>query len=138
MSSASLQQKVKSDAGRMLKVIAAHRVAMETQGVPTVSVARNGLRVAFYDKDSYRQAIERACEKAFPIPLDASAADVERWKKKYFWAPNRLRHTAGTEIRKKFGIEQAQAVLGHARLNTTQIYAEKNLERAVQVIKEVG
>lgn len=91
-----------------------------------------------YSKDSYAKAINRACEKTFPIPKELSEVEIKRWKKKYFWAPNRIRHSAGTSIRKKFGLEQAQAVLGHARVNTTQIYAEKNFEGAAQVIKEVG
>ena len=91
-----------------------------------------------YCKDSYGKAVKRACEKAFPIPDGLSDADIKRWKQKYFWAPNRIRHTAGTEIRKKFGLEPAQAVLGHSRANTTQIYAEKNMQKAIEVIQEIG
>ena len=54
------------------------------------------------------------------------------------WSPNQLRHTAGTEIRKKFGLEAAQVVLGHSRADVTQIYAEQNLEKAAKIIAEVG
>lgn len=91
-----------------------------------------------YTKDSYGKAIKRACRKAFPIPSDASADEISRWKRKYFWAPNRVRHTAGTEIRREFGLETAQAVLGHARVNTTQIYAERNLGKAIEVNRKIG
>ena len=42
---------------------------------------------------------------------------------------NRLRHTAGTEVRKAFGLEAAQCVLGHSRADVTQIYAERDLQR---------
>ncbi|HUT10977.1 MAG TPA: site-specific integrase, partial [Thermoguttaceae bacterium] len=49
-----------------------------------------------YTRDSYRRAIHRACTEA----------EVEQW------SPNRLRHSAGTEIRKRFGLEAAQVTLG--------------------------
>jgi integrase len=75
-----------------------------------------------YDVASYRRAIERACKKA----------EVERW------TPHRLRHTAATEIRKEFGLEAAQVILGHSRADVTQIYAETSLEKAAEVAKLVG
>lgn len=75
-----------------------------------------------YTPDSYRRAIARACVLA-GIPV---------------WGPNRLRHTAATEIRKRFGLDAAQAALGHSKANITQVYAELNLEKAVEVAKEIG
>jgi len=75
-----------------------------------------------YVTDSYRRAIHRVCKKQ----------GIERW------APNRLRHTSATEIRKRYGIEAAQVVCGHETAEVTQIYAERNLELAKQVAREVG
>jgi integrase len=75
-----------------------------------------------YTTNTYRQAIHRACDKA----------GVERW------APNRLRHAAGTEIRRLFGLEASQVVLGHASADVTQIYAERDAELARRVAREVG
>lgn len=75
-----------------------------------------------YVTDSYRRAIHRVCKKH----------DIEKW------APNRLRHTAATEIRRRFGIEAAQVICGHERADVTQIYAERNLALATRVAKEVG
>lgn len=75
-----------------------------------------------YDVPSYRQAIHRACDKA----------GIERW------SPNRLRHSAATEIRSRFGLEAAQVVLGHASADTSQIYAERDLRLAARVAREVG
>jgi site-specific recombinase XerD len=43
------------------------------------------------------------------------------------WIPNRLRHTAGTKIRHKFGLEAAQVMPGHRQAAVTQIYAERGL-----------
>ena len=75
-----------------------------------------------YTVGTYRQAIHRACDKA-AVPQ---------------WNPHALRHTAGTEIRGRFGLEAAQAVLGHSELRTTQIYGEKNLDAARRVMREIG
>jgi integrase len=75
-----------------------------------------------YDVAAYRRAIRRACEKA-GIPV---------------WHPNQLRHARGTEVRKHYGLEAAQAVLGHAELGVTQVYAEVDRETALRVVKEIG
>lgn len=75
-----------------------------------------------YVTDSYRRAIHRACDKH----------GIEKW------APNRLRHTSATEVRRRFGIEAAQVVCGHENADVTQIYAERNLELAKKVAREVG
>lgn len=49
------------------------------------------------------------------------------------WSPNQLRHTVGTEIRAKYGLEAAQVLLGHSTADVTQIYAERNWKLAVEV-----
>jgi integrase len=75
-----------------------------------------------YDRNSYRQAIGRACGKA-GVPV---------------WNPLQLRHTAATLVRSRYGIEAAKAILGHSRVETSQIYAERNLGRAEEVMREIG
>ena len=54
------------------------------------------------------------------------------------WHPNQLRHNRGTEVRKVYGVEAAQVILGHARADVTQVYAEKNQELAMRIAKETG
>jgi integrase len=49
-----------------------------------------------------------------------------------------LRHTAATEIRRRFGIEAAQTILGHASLDVTEIYAERNAGAARQIAAAIG
>ena len=49
-----------------------------------------------------------------------------------------LRHTAATLIEKRYGLEAAAAVLGHARVDTTQIYLDRDLTRAHAVAAEIG
>ena len=75
-----------------------------------------------YTTNSFGYAIRRASEKA----------GVERW------GPNRLRHTAATRIREQFGLEAAQTVLGHAKADTSEIYAERDSTLAARVMADVG
>ena len=76
-----------------------------------------------------------------PQPETVAAFEETGW---YFkpaiprWSPNQLRHSAGTELRKKFGLEAAQVVLGHSKADVTQIYAERDLAKAAQIAREVG
>jgi integrase len=79
-------------------------------------------RLFRHSRDGYRRAITRACKRVGIEP----------------WHPNQLRHSMGTEVRKKFGLEASQVILGHARADVTQIYAESDAERGREVAKAVG
>jgi integrase len=101
-----------------------------------------------YTADSYRRAIHRACDQAFPHPtlsgthaVDLSAAESEalrEWRRARRWAPNQLRHAAATEVRAKFGLEQAQVILGHAHARITEVYAERDLKKGIEVARALG
>ncbi len=105
-----------------------------------------------YTTDSYRRAIHRACELAFKMPTElrkapkgetaeqkgGRIAQARAWRDQNTWSPNQLRHSAATEIRKRFGLEAAQVTLGHAAADVTQVYAERDLERAAAVMAQVG
>lgn len=54
------------------------------------------------------------------------------------WTPNQLRHSAATRIRRDFGLEAASVILGHSNLQTTQVYAEADRLRALEVAEQVG
>ncbi len=75
-----------------------------------------------YDRDSYRRAIQRACQKA----------GVPRW------SPHQLRHSRATSVRRKYGLEGAQTILGQRRVEATQIYAEASHARAIEIAKDAG
>jgi integrase len=77
---------------------------------------------AKYLPNSYHGAIERACDRA----------GLQRW------TPNRLRHSAATAIRARFGLEAAQVCLGHAQADVTQVYAARDLAKAAAIMREVG
>jgi integrase len=90
-----------------------------------------------YDVHSYRRAIHYACDRADRLAHQAQpVVPDERLVPR--WSPNRLRHSAATEIRKRFGLEAAQVVLGHSAADVTQIYAERDMAKAAEVIKQVG
>lgn len=72
--------------------------------------------------DAYRRAIGRACRRAGVPP----------------WSPNRLRHEAATAIRERFGLETAQAVLGHRSPETTTRYAQSAWELARVAAETLG
>lgn len=109
-----------------------------------------------YTTESYRRAIHRACDLALLAPEPLCRRDDEsitqwksrltarqrteltRWQSDHRWSPNQLRHSAGTEIRKRFGLEAAQVILGHASADVTQVYAERDLQKAVEIMREVG
>ena len=75
-----------------------------------------------YTVSGYRSAIKRAC-KRLGIPS---------------WSGHWLRHTASTSIRDQFGVEGAQTVLGHSRVSTTELYAQKSFRLAVEIMERVG
>ena len=101
-----------------------------------------------YTPAAYRRAIARACDRAFPHPASSAIKkkdltpdqrrELAAWRKAHRWHPHQLRHSAATRIRRRFGLEGAQAVLGHSELGSTQIYAEKNLDAARAIMQEVG
>lgn len=72
--------------------------------------------------DSYRRAIIQACRHA-GVPV---------------WHPNQLRHNYATRIRAALGLEASRVMLGHGRVETTQIYAERDEQGAKEVARRFG
>lgn len=91
-----------------------------------------------YDNSSFRRAVARACDKAFPPPEKLSGDKLKQWQTANRWSPNQLRHAAATRIRKEFGLEAAQIMLGHSQANVTEIYAERDCSKAREVAARIG
>lgn len=109
-----------------------------------------------YDETSYRNAIDRACDRAFPPqgelarrPKESKVkwlarltgeqcAALTKWRSDHRWHLNQLRHTAATVIRREHGIEAARVILGHSKLTTTEIYAEADQGKAAEVMARIG
>lgn len=73
-------------------------------------------------RTALRRSIHRACMRA-GIPN---------------WHPNQLRHTYATAVRREYGLEAAQVLLGHSRADVTQTYAERDMAKAVDVARKIG
>jgi integrase len=113
-----------SEAKRRAEQNQARKTPLSCGNRPGTNRKRRPKRTAgeAYNINSYRRAIQRACDKA----------GVEKW------SPNRLRHTAATAIRREFGLEAAQVILGHSQANVTQVYAERDLAKGVEVARQIG
>ena len=76
---------------------------------------------------SYDSAVESAIGRARRAGIEVD-----------HWTPNQLRHSRATELRRTHGLEAAQVILGHAKADVTQIYAERDLKKAIEIAKESG
>ena len=102
---------------------AARVTPMSCGNVPSPrATRRSASRVNHYSVDSYRQAVKRAAKRAGVEP----------------WTPHRLRHSAATEVRKEFGLDSAQSMLGHKSASITEVYAELDKEKAAAVARKIG
>jgi integrase len=75
-----------------------------------------------YDVNSFQQSVRRACRRA-GLPT---------------WTVLQVRHARATEVREKYGVEGAAASLGNRRVETAQIYAEKNERLSRDIAREIG
>jgi integrase len=74
-----------------------------------------------YTARTYSRAIARACRKA-GVPE---------------WGPNRLRHSRATELR-PHGLDMVKTILGHSKVETSQVYAEKDMLAAMELVGRIG
>lgn len=83
-----------------------------------------------YDVASYRRAIAYAIAR-----INRGRKESDRIP---LWSPLQLRHSRATEVRRLYGLEGAQVTLGHAHADVTQVYAERDLEAAIRIAREIG
>ena len=69
-------------------------------------------------------AIDRASKQVPPVTIP-------------HWTVNQLRHSIATQLRESVGIEAAQLFLGHAKPDTTLIYAEKSIAALAEVARQL-
>lgn len=117
---------------------------------------------------TYRRAIARACDAAFPPPDHLTRqrvkargrkeestrwetpaewqarlgqemwAELLKWREEHRWHPHQLRHNAATRLRKQYGLEAARVILGHKSAAVAEVYAEIDQAKARQIMGEVG
>lgn len=83
--------------------------------------AKSSYYAEFYNRDSYRQAIQHAIEKE-----NRQLSDEEKIP---HWFPYQLRHSACTAAELAHSDEDAQALLGHRTVNMTKRYTHSQLAR---------
>jgi integrase len=124
-------------------------INLEAQTIvrPYIAAAGGGKLFHFRNRDGLRQAIARACQRAFPHPelsgipkskLTAKQrATLKAWDKAHRWAPNQLRDSALQAAKDIEGHDGAQALGGHRCSSTTDTYAKATERRAKQVAQQI-
>jgi integrase len=85
-----------------------------------------------YDATSYRRAIVNGTAAANRARAARGEDSIPSWH------PHQLRHSAGTRLRREFGLDTARAVLGHSTPVVTEIYAELDKARAIEAMEKIG
>jgi integrase len=75
-----------------------------------------------YEVAAYRRAIAYGINKA-KVP---------------HWHPHQLRHNHGTTVRREFGLEIARILLGHKSAAVSELYAEADQQKAVEIALKIG
>ncbi|MBX3361135.1 MAG: hypothetical protein KF705_06805 [Phycisphaeraceae bacterium] len=155
-SDAEVERRAKLTARRRTPLSCGNRVGTSVRDEPV------HLPGDAYTTASFRRAIERGCDLAFPAPhplcrreiepgrfegegallarlTPEQRGELEAWRRANRWHPHQLRHLAATEIRREFGLEAAALALGHASAALTdQVYAERDERKVVEVVRRFG
>ncbi len=117
-----------------------------------------------YTVASYRRAIHRGCDLAFPPPANLARQrqgsdgrgrwetesqwrerlgpdkwkQLQDWQRRHRWSPHRLRKNAATEIRRQYGVEMSKIILGHRSIAVNEIYAQRDEQQARVVMGQIG
>lgn len=105
-----------------------------------------------FTPQSYGKAIRYACDVAFGMPADLRKRRkgetkeqrherhklAAEWRRKHCWHPHQLRHNAATLFRREHGLEVARVLLGHKTAAITELYAQADQQRAVEVMARIG
>jgi len=87
---------------------------------------------------SPRPAIWRSAAASRARLTDKQQSELKEWRRAHHWHPHQLRHNYATNVRREFGLEAAQVLLGHTKADVTQIYAERDMTRAATVAAKIG
>jgi integrase len=111
---------------------------------------------ARYSIDTYGNAIDRACAKAWPPPehlrpragesikaclsrlTEEEHVELKAWHKSHSWHPHQLRHTRAAEVKRECGLDVARAVLGHRSPQMAEHYAGLDMATAAAAMKRLG
>jgi integrase len=145
----------------------ARKTPLSCGNVPGSNVARRPKREPGdrYTVGSYRRAVQRGCEAAFPPPAELAKrkvkgvkgqrwetraewrarlgrekwAELVAWQREHRWCPLQVRHTFAKRTRSEHGIDHLQTVLGH-RVGSLiwEVYAEADHEKSAAIVEQAG
>ena len=91
-----------------------------------------------FDPRSYCRSIKAAIRRANQAREEEAKKQDRRAELLPLWTPHQLRHARGTQIKEEYGMEGAQAALGHASLSATQLYTKRMLDLAKRIAQDSG
>lgn len=94
------------------------------------SARKNARYRRFYSTHTYGRAITRGIDR-----VNATRKPEEKIP---HFSTHQIRHSKGEAIRNVYGLEAAQAILGHGSIDATQLYSERRLGLAIKIAKETG
>ena len=104
--------------------------------------ARKGRKLCDrYDARAYGHAVRygiEAVNRARLAEAKAQGIDEKHVELVPHWHPHQLRHNAATALRRENGIEIARIILGHRSPAITEVYAEVDHTRAIEVMARIG
>ena len=86
----------------------------------------------FYTTDSYRGAIDYGIKRCNSVRAKDGLEAIPSWH------PHQLRHNHATMVKREHGLEVARVLLGHKHAAITEVYAEADRERAIDVVSQIG
>lgn len=94
-----------------------------------------------YTTNTYTRAISYICEALRERTREEAAEEGREVRESELipvWSANQLRHTALSRLGNEFSDDLARVVAGHTSIDTTEIYLERDLKRAAEVMVTAG
>lgn len=85
-----------------------------------------------YDTASYLRAVKYAIDRCNKAREKVKLPPIPSWH------PHQLRHNHATFVRREHGLEVARVMLGHKHAAITEVYAEADHARAIEVAAKIG
>lgn len=85
-----------------------------------------------YTTSSYLHAVKYGIKRCNQERAKQELSEIPSWH------PHQLRHNAATYFRKQHGLKIARVLLGHKHATMTELYAEADTARAMEVVGKIG
>jgi integrase len=86
----------------------------------------------YYGSRELGRAVERAIEACNEKRKEEGREPIPHW------TPYMMRHSAASRVREQFGLDGAQALLGHSSVGITEVYAHLDNKKAAEIALALG